>query len=86
MADTHVPNEHNNHPSSDVLSVMITVRVIVLFVGAFIPIIVQINISNFIKCGKVLSKRGREGMSVILVERQMQAQDRHGELKFSTVC
>jgi hypothetical protein len=52
----HIPNEHNNHPSSDVLSVEITARVIVSFVGASIHISVQINISNSIKCGKLLLK------------------------------
>lgn len=81
----HVPNEHSNHPSSDVLSVTITVRVIALlvgvFVGASILILIQINISNSIKCGKLQSKHGEEGMSV-----QMEAQGRHGELKFSTAC
>lgn len=81
----HVPTEHNNHPSSDVLYVIITVLDIVLFVGASIPIMIQINISSLIKCGKLLSKHGKKGMSVILVGHQMYRQGRHGGLKFSTV-
>jgi hypothetical protein len=82
----HVPHEHNNQPNSDVLSVWITVRVIVLFVGASITIIVKINISKLIKCGKALSKHGKRGVSVILVGRQIQAQDHRVERNFLTVC
>lgn len=56
----HVPTEHNNHPSSDVLSVIITVRVIVLPIGACIPIIIQINISallNVESCCRSMEKK-----------------------------